>query len=110
MNVRDREDTKWSERRSSELKPTDSDSEIEFEGEQSPGIKIPGGLREPSTGRRVPKGRYVEGYGSGDSEETLARSSQRIGADKHIEFEGEQSPGIKIPGGLREPGEPPEQR
>lgn len=109
MNVREREEMKPSNRRSSDLKPTDSDSRIEFEGEQT-GAHIPGGLREPDPVRRVPEGRYVEGYGTLESEETLDRSPKRIGADKDIEFSGEQSTGIKIPGGLREPGQSPPKR
>lgn len=109
MNVREREDIKSSDRRSSDLRPTDSDSRIEFEGEQT-GAHIPGGLREPDPVRRVPKGRYVEGYGTIESKDTLNRSPKRIGADKDIEFGGEQNTGIKIPAGLREPGQSPHDR
>lgn len=80
--------------------------EIKFDGEQ-PGVKIPGGLREPDPGRQVPEGQYIEGYGSLESESTEQRSPERVGADKDIEFGGEQ-PGVNVPGGLREPGESPE--
>lgn len=108
MNVREREEIKSANPRSSDLKPTDSDSRIEFGGGQSPGINIPGGLREPDP-MRLPKGKYVEGYGKSESEDTLDRSPTRVGADKDIEFSGEQSGGIEIPSGLREPGQEPAQ-
>lgn len=108
MNVREREEIKSANPRSSDLKPTDSDSKIEFGGGQS-GVNIPGGLREPDPVRRIPKGKYVEGYGTTESENTLRRSSTRVGADKDIEFSGEQSGGVEIPSGLREPGQEPAQ-
>lgn len=103
MNVRERKEIKSANPRSSDLKPTDSDSKIEFGG-QGAGVNIPGGLREPDPVRRVPKGKYVEGYGNSESEDTLHRSPKRVGADKDIEFSGEQSGGVEIPSGLREPG------